>query len=74
MVSYIPAALIILSVFVSVFIGILMNRRDATLLRDDMNRGIDELNRRLTLIESDQKHFFTITGRMDGRIDEIAKR
>ncbi len=74
MLNYIPAALIILSVFVSVFIGILMNRRDVESLRVDMNRQFDGVNSRLTRIEDYQKQFFTVTGKLDGRIEELSRR
>ena len=74
MVNYAPAALIILSVFVSVFVGILMNRRDVSSLKEDINKQFDRMDRRLTLIETDQKQFFTISGKLDGRIDELSRR
>ena len=61
MLNYIRAALIILSVFVSVYVGILMNRRDVESLRVDINRQFDSVNSRLTRIEDDQKHFFAVT-------------
>ena len=37
------------------------------------NRQFDEVNRRLTLIESDQKQFFAVTGKLDGRIDQLSR-
>ena len=43
-------------------------------LRADMNRQFDETNRRLGLIESDQKQFYAVTGKLDGRIDEISRK
>lgn len=88
MLNYGPAVLIIFSVFV----GILLNRRDLSALRaelrgelgsfrDEVRREFDqvrreqvETNRRLTLIETDQKHFFQVTGKLDGRIDEPSRR
>ncbi len=120
MVNYVPAALIILSVFLSVFVGILLNRRDANALKEDVNRRFDQMDRRidgveqslsnridgveqslsrridsveksladridrvefridkvehrLELIETDQKQFFTVTGKMEGRIDELSR-
>jgi len=41
---------------------------------DTMNRQFDTVNSRLNRIEEDQKHFYAVTGKLDGRIDEIAKR
>lgn len=39
----------------------------------EVNRQFDEVNRRLTLIEGDQKQFFTVTGKLDGRIDQLSR-
>lgn len=39
----------------------------------DIHRQFDEVNRRLTLIEGDQKQFFTVTGKLDGRIDQLSR-
>ncbi len=41
---------------------------------DEVSRRFDEVNRRLGLIETDQKQFYAVTGKLDGRLDEIAKR
>ncbi len=41
---------------------------------DSMSKRIDHVERRLELIEGDQKQFFTITGRLDGRIDQLSKK
>ena len=40
---------------------------------DEVNRQFDEVNRRLTLIESDQEQFFAVTGKLDGRIDQLSR-
>ncbi len=40
---------------------------------DKVNRQFYEVNRRLSLIGVDQKQFYTVTGKLDGRLDEIAK-
>ncbi len=37
------------------------------------DRQFDEVNRRLTLIQGDQKQFFTVTGKLDGRIDQLSR-
>ncbi len=74
MLTFAPVALIVFSVFASVLVGILMNRAEVRSLREDMNRRFDGVERRLELIEGDQKRFFSLTGRMDGRIDELSRR
>ena len=73
MLNYGPAALIILFTFLSVFVGIFLNRRDSTVMRQDINRQFNEVNRRLSRIEDDQKHFYAVTGKMEGRIDELSR-
>lgn len=70
MLNYGPAVLILFSIFV----GILLNRRDSTALRAEMHRQFDEVSRRLGLIEGDQKQFFTVTGKLDGRIEELSRK
>ncbi len=42
-------------------------------LREDMNRQFNRVDQRLSLIEADQKEFFTITGRLDGRIEQLSR-
>lgn len=80
LISYSPAVLILFSIF----FGIFMNRRDYTLLREDMNRRFSELkadlnskfgevDRRLGLIEADQKQFFKETGEIHGRLNELSR-
>lgn len=71
-----PATLLI-----AILAGIWLNRRDYSTLKGDMdhrfdevNRQFGEVNRRLGLIEADQKQFYSVTGKLDGRLDEIAKR
>ena len=45
---------------------------------DNTDKRIDRmeqrLDHRLEMIEGDQKQFFTITGRLDGRIDQLSKK
>ena len=50
-------------------------------LSNDVNRQFDRMDQqfkrvdeRLKLIESDQKQFFTVTGKLDGRIDELSRK
>lgn len=80
MLNYGPALLIVFSVF----LGILLNRREVTSLKEDMNKQFERskedmnkqferVDRRLTLIENDQKQFFQVTGKLDGRIDELSR-
>ncbi len=40
---------------------------------DEVNRQFDEVNRRLTLIKGNQKQFFAVTGKLDGRIDQLSR-
>lgn len=42
-------------------------------LREDMNRQFNRVDQRLSLIEADQKEFFSITGRLDGRIEQLSR-
>ncbi len=49
------------------------NLRFAELQRD-MDRQFDRMDARMDRIENDQKQFFNVTGKLDGRIDEIARR
>ncbi len=63
--------------------GVFINRRDYSLLREDMNRRFSELkadlstkfgenDRRLGLIEADQKQFFKESGEIHGRLNELS--
>lgn len=42
-------------------------------LREDMNRQFNRVDSRLALIEADQKEFFSVTGRLDGRIEQLSR-
>ncbi len=49
--------------------------------RDDVSRRFDQtdarigrIETRLVGIEQDQKQFFTVTGKLDGRIEELSRR
>lgn len=70
-----PATLLI-----AILAGIWLNRQDYSTVKSDMDHRFDEVNRqfaevtrRLGLIEADQKQFSAVTGKLDGRLDEIAK-
>ncbi len=39
-----------------------------------MDKRLDQMDRRPILIESDQKQFFTLTGKLEGRIDELHRK
>ncbi len=41
---------------------------------DRMDGRLDLMDERLRLIEGDQKQFFTVTGKLDGRIDELSRK
>lgn len=41
---------------------------------DRMDQRLDRMDERLRLIEGDQKQFFTVTGKLDGRIDELSRK
>ena len=38
-----------------------------------MDRQFDRVDRRLTLIEGDQKQFFKVTGTLEGRIEQLSR-
>ena len=81
MLNYASVALIILSTFLSVFTGVLMNRRDVTVLKDDVNRQFDNVNRqfgevngRLTHLEQDLREFYGMEKKLESRVDELSRR
>jgi len=37
-------------------------------------RRLDAIDKRMGTIETDMKHFYSITGKLDGRVDEISSR
>lgn len=57
-----------------VLIGILLNHREVSSLKTDIKERLDRVDARLVLIESDQKQFFAITGKLDGRIEELHRK
>ncbi len=60
--------------FLGILGGIWLNRRDFADLKADMNRQFSEVNRRLDRVDDDLKMFHNVTGKLDGRIDEIKAR
>ena len=68
MLNYGPVALIIFSTFLSVFIGVLMNRRDVTTLKEDMNRQFDTVNRQFDAVnrqfDTVARQFSEVNGRL----------
>lgn len=38
-----------------------------------MDRQFDRVDKRLTLIEGDQKQFFKVTGTLEGRIEQLSR-
>lgn len=49
-------------------------RSDVDRRFEGIDRQFDRMDRRLILIENDQRQFFTITGKLDGRIDELHRK
>ncbi len=84
MLNYGPAVLIIFSVF----LGILLNRRDTTILKADINslkadmdkqfdrvdKRFDVLTARVSALEADYTQFYGMQQKMEGRLDEISSR
>ena len=79
--DYGPAALIIFSIFV----GILLNHREVTTLKADMNRQFDsakvdtnrqfdKVDARLTRIEEDLKRFHGTDKELEGRINQLSEQ
>ena len=72
----------------AVLLGIFLSRGDVANLRADMNRRFDEVDRRFGAIDrrldgldarldrigGDLKHFHNVTGKIEGRIDELSRR
>ena len=53
-----------------------MNRRfeDVNRQFDAMNHRLDGVDRRLETIDGDLKHFHNVTGKLEGRVDELSNR
>jgi hypothetical protein len=71
--------------FVLVILSWINQNQRLSDLRSDMRSGLgdlggridsrlDQLDRRLVLIEGDQKQFFAITGKLEGRIEELHRK
>lgn len=63
---------------IAILAGILLNRSDIKELRSDVRGDIASLRSetlsRLDRIDADLRQFFAVSGKLEGRIDEIAKR
>lgn len=66
---------------VTVLVGILMNWSSTRNLRDDVAGRMDRMDDRLGRmdhdlvgIQSDLRTFYSVTGRFEGRMDELAKK
>ena len=77
MLNYGPAVLILFSIFV----GILLSRRDFAMLKADMDKQFDRIEKRLdaltsrvSALESDYTRFYGMQQKMEGRLDEISAR
>ncbi len=77
MVNYGPAVLIVFSVF----LGILLNRREVTTLKADMDKRFDRVDKQLDTLtarvsglEKDYTQFYGMQQKMEGRLDEISSR
>jgi hypothetical protein len=72
------AALAALTPTVVCLIGIILQRQDTRDLRTHTDASITalraEMHSDLNSIRADMKQFFAITGKLDGRLDEISKR
>ena len=73
----IPSLLIVLS--------LIQTNARLTDLKENLTQRLDDgitrieqrlsrIEQRLDLVESDHKQFFSVTGKMEGRIDELARR
>ena len=60
--------------FVLVILAWLNQNQRLSEFRADVNRQFDKMDVRLDLIENDQKEFFTVTGRLDGRIEQLSRK
>ncbi len=84
MLNYGPAVLILFSIFV----GILMSRRDFTTLKADMDKQFDRIDKqfdridkrldaltaRVSALETDYTQFYGMQQKVEGRLDEISAR
>ena len=72
------AALAALAPTLVALIGIIMQRQETRDLRSHTDASIAalraEIHSDLGAIRGDMQQFFSITGKLDGRLDEISKR
>lgn len=68
------AALTALTPTVTCLIGIILSRQDVRRLEDRIDQKLDKVDQRLKVIEDQLMHFYSITGRLEGRLDTIEKR
>ncbi len=63
---------------IAILAGILLNRSDIKELRSDVRGDIASLRSetlgRLDRIDADLRQFYSVSGKLEGRIDEISKR
>ena len=59
---------------VAILAGILFNRNDSKELRSDLADFRAEVLAKFSAIDSDLRQFYHVTGKLEGRLDEIAKR
>ena len=43
-------------------------------LKENMNRQFDAVNRRLDILDGEDKRFHNATGKLEGRADELSNR
>lgn len=59
---------------IAILAGILFNRSDAKELRAEMKELSARVDAGFARIDADLRQFFQMTGKLEGRIDEISKR
>ena len=59
---------------IAILAGILFNRSDAKELRAEMKELSSRVDAGFARIDADLRQFFQMTGKLEGRIDEISKR
>ena len=74
--EYMPLAVTLIAIFA----GILLNRRDYGLLREDMNQRFDRVDKRLDRIDNrldrvgnDLREFYGSNRKLEGRVDELSR-
>lgn len=54
--------------------GKMATKNDLTATEARVNKRIDEVFGRLVVIEADLRQFFSLTGELKGRVDELSKK